>query len=57
MPRSDRSLTLDEAKRMLQAGEDAAAAIGLAYNLAVVDVGSCCAPRVVRRSAEWPPSW
>jgi uncharacterized protein GlcG (DUF336 family) len=39
MPRSDRSLTLDEAKRMLQAGEDAAAAIGLAYNLAVVDAG------------------
>ncbi len=39
MPRSDRSLTLDEAKRILQAGEDAAAAIGLAYNLAVVDAG------------------
>jgi uncharacterized protein GlcG (DUF336 family) len=39
MPRFDRSLTLDEAKRMLQAGEEAAAAIGLAYNLAVVDAG------------------
>src|SRR5262245_44263698 len=39
MPRSYASLTLDEAKRMLQAGEDAAATLGIAYNIAVVDAG------------------
>jgi uncharacterized protein GlcG (DUF336 family) len=39
MPRSDMSVTLDEAKRMLEAGEAAAAAIGVAYNIAVVDAG------------------
>lgn len=39
MPRSYASLTLDDAKRMLQAGEAAAASIGVAYNIAVVDAG------------------
>ena len=39
MPRSITSLTLDDAKRMLVAGETAAAATGLAYNIAVVDAG------------------
>src|SRR5262245_53579824 len=39
MPRSYTSLTLDDAKRMLQAGEAAAASIGIAYNIAVVDAG------------------
>ena len=39
MPRSHVSLTLDDAKRMLQAGEAAAARIGIAYNIAVVDAG------------------
>jgi uncharacterized protein GlcG (DUF336 family) len=33
------SLTLDDAKRMLQAGEAAAAKIGIAYNIAIVDAG------------------
>ena len=39
MPRSSTTLTLDDAKRMLQAGEAAAASIGIAYNIAVVDAG------------------
>src|SRR5215471_9099976 len=39
MPRSYTSLTLDDAKHMLQAGEVAAAKIGIAYNIAVVDAG------------------
>ena len=39
MPRSYTTLTLDDAKRMLQAGEAAAASIGIAYNIAVVDAG------------------
>jgi len=39
MPRSNTTLTLDDAKRMLQAGEAAAASIGIAYNIAVVDAG------------------
>ena len=39
MPRSCTTLTLDDAKRMLQAGEAAAASIGIAYNIAVVDAG------------------
>src|SRR5262249_39112873 len=39
MPRSYMSLTLDDAKRMLQAGEAAAASIGIAYNIAIVDAG------------------
>ena len=39
MPQSYTSLTLDDAKRMLEAGEAAAIAIGLAYNIAVVDAG------------------
>src|SRR5262245_3363429 len=39
MPRSYTTLTLDDAKRMLQAGEAAAASIGIAYNIAIVDAG------------------
>src|SRR5262249_7171089 len=39
MPRSCTTLTLDDAKRMLQAGKAAAASIGIAYNIAVVDGG------------------
>lgn len=39
MPRSYTSVTLDEAKQMLQAGEHAAAKVGVAYNIAVVDAG------------------
>jgi uncharacterized protein GlcG (DUF336 family) len=39
MPRSYPSLTLDDAKRMAQAGEAAARSIGVAYNIAVVDAG------------------
>ena len=39
MPRSHMSLTLDDAKRMLQAGEAVAAKIGIAYNIAIVDAG------------------
>src|SRR5215813_2045014 len=39
MPRSFTILALDDAKRMLQAGEAAAAGIGIAYNIAVVDAG------------------
>lgn len=39
MPRSYTSLTLDDAKRMLQAAEAVAVSIGVAYNIAVVDAG------------------
>ena len=39
MPRFYTTLTLDDAKRMLQAGETAAASIGITYNIAVVDAG------------------
>src|SRR5215471_21344669 len=39
IPRSCTTLTLDDAKRMLQAAEAAAASIGIAYNIAVVDAG------------------
>ena len=39
MPRPYTSLTLDDAKRMLLAGEATAASIGVAYNIAVVDAG------------------
>src|SRR5262249_53580642 len=39
MPRCYTTLTLDDAKRMLQAGEAAAASIGIAYNIAIVDAG------------------
>ena len=39
MPRSCTTLTLDDAKRMLQAGKAAAASIGIADNIAVVDAG------------------
>ena len=39
MPRSYMSLTLDDATRMLQAGEAVAARLGVAYNIAVVDAG------------------
>jgi len=39
MPRSSSTLTLSDAKRMLEAGEAKAAGIGIAYNIAVVDAG------------------
>jgi uncharacterized protein GlcG (DUF336 family) len=39
MPRSHTSLTLDDAKRMLQAAEAAAVSLGIAYNIAIVDAG------------------
>jgi uncharacterized protein GlcG (DUF336 family) len=39
MPRSCSTLTLSDAKRMLEAGEAKAASIGIAYNIAVVDAG------------------
>jgi uncharacterized protein GlcG (DUF336 family) len=39
MPKSYTSLTLDDAKHMLQASEAAATRIGIAYNIAVVDAG------------------
>lgn len=39
MPRTYTSLTLDDAKRMLRAGEAKAAEVGLPYNIAVVDAG------------------
>lgn len=39
MPRTIDSLTLEEAKRMLSAAEAKAEALGIAYNLAVVDAG------------------
>jgi uncharacterized protein GlcG (DUF336 family) len=39
MPRTIDSLTLEEAKRMLSAAEAKAETLGIAYNLAVVDVG------------------
>ena len=39
MPRSCATLTLLEAKRMLQAGEAKAASLGIPYNIAVVDAG------------------
>ncbi|OWJ69237.1 cobalamin adenosyltransferase [Inquilinus limosus] len=39
MPRSCNTLTLSDAKRMLEAGEAKAAALGIAYNIAVVDGG------------------
>jgi uncharacterized protein GlcG (DUF336 family) len=39
MPRSYNSLTLDDAKHMLSAGEARAAVLGIAYNIAVVDAG------------------
>src|SRR5262245_43363829 len=39
MTRSYTTLTLDDAKRMLQAGEGAATSLGIAYNIAVVDAG------------------
>jgi uncharacterized protein GlcG (DUF336 family) len=39
MPRSHTSLTLDDAKRMLEAAEAAAVSLGIAYNIAVVDAG------------------
>jgi len=39
MPRSIDCLTLEEAKRMLSAAEAKAVTLGIAYNLAVVDVG------------------
>src|SRR5215475_12849562 len=39
MPRPHMTLTLDDATRMLQAGEAVAARLGVAYNIAVVDAG------------------
>lgn len=39
MPRSYTSLSLVDAKRMLDAGEAKAASFGIAYNIAIVDVG------------------
>ena len=39
MPRSSITLALSDAKRMLEAGEAKAAALGIAYNIAVVDAG------------------
>ena len=37
MPRSSTTLSLSDAKRMLEAGEAKAVSIGIAYNIAVVD--------------------
>lgn len=39
MPRSSVTLSLADAKRMLEAGEAKAASLGVAYNIAVVDAG------------------
>jgi uncharacterized protein GlcG (DUF336 family) len=39
MPRSHACLTLEDAKRMLSAGEAKAVSLGIPYNLAVVDCG------------------
>ena len=39
MPCSRTTLTLSDAKRMLEAGEAEAASFGIAYNIAVVDHG------------------
>jgi uncharacterized protein GlcG (DUF336 family) len=39
MPRTLVSLTLDDAKRMLAAGEAKATSFGIPYNIAVVDAG------------------
>jgi uncharacterized protein GlcG (DUF336 family) len=39
MPLSQESLSLDEARLMIAAGEKKAADLGIAYNLAVVDAG------------------
>jgi uncharacterized protein GlcG (DUF336 family) len=40
MPRTHNTVTLEEAKRMLSAGEAKAASLGIAYNIAVVDAGA-----------------
>jgi uncharacterized protein GlcG (DUF336 family) len=40
MPRSYKSLSLEDAKRMLSAAEKKACDIGVAYNIAVVDAGA-----------------
>ncbi|RFU49640.1 heme-binding protein [Paraburkholderia sp. DHOC27] len=39
MPRTYQTLTLDDAKRMVSAGEAKATSLGIAYNIAVVDAG------------------
>jgi uncharacterized protein GlcG (DUF336 family) len=39
MPRTSVTLSLADAKRMLEAGEAKAASLGVAYNIAVVDAG------------------
>lgn len=40
MPQTRTTLTLDDAKRMLCAGEREAQRVGVAYNIAVVDAGA-----------------
>ena len=40
MPQSYESITLEEAKRMLTAAEAHARALGIAYNIAIVDAGA-----------------
>jgi uncharacterized protein GlcG (DUF336 family) len=39
MPRTTDTLTLDDAKRMLEASERTATSLGIPYNVAVVDAG------------------
>ena len=39
MPRTYNTITLDDAKQMLSAGEAKATSLGIAYNIAVVDAG------------------
>jgi len=39
MPRSFQTLTLDDAKAMIDAAEATAVSLGIAYNIAVVDAG------------------
>jgi uncharacterized protein GlcG (DUF336 family) len=39
MPRTLETLTLADAKQMLEAGEAKAASLGIPYNIAVVDAG------------------
>ena len=39
MPRTDQTISLEDAKRMLAAAETKAASLGIAYNIAVVDSG------------------
>jgi len=39
MPKTYKTITLEDAKRMLSAGEEKAASLGIAYNIAIVDGG------------------